>query len=71
MCSLESKTLTREAKQPSQEMFARLWSDPMWQWLVTALAVAGKDARWWDHGVLEASACCVASSLWKEHAAAS
>lgn len=71
-CSLESKMLTREAKQPSQEMFAWLWTDPMWQWLVTALAQGGMEGcQVVGHGVLEASACSVPSSLWKERAAAS
>lgn len=41
--SLESKMLTRESKQPNPEMFAWLWSDPVWQWLVTALAQGGRE----------------------------
>lgn len=42
MCSSKSKTLTREAKQPSQEIGAWLWSDPMWQWLVTHSVSPGR-----------------------------
>lgn len=31
-------------EQPSQEVFAWLWSDPTWQWFVTAFAQGGTEA---------------------------
>ena len=52
MYSLESKQLSKEAKRRSQEMFVWLWSDPVWQWLVTELAQgAGEGCRVVGHGV--------------------
>lgn len=45
-------------------MFAWLWSDPMWLWLVTALAKGGKEGCWVvGLGILEVSSCSVPSLL--------
>lgn len=43
-------------------MFAWLWSDPMWLWLVTALAKGGREGCW-VVGILEVSSCSVPSLL--------